>query len=164
MLTTITANKAHIIYICIILGLMGALYTIFVKKPKEITKVVTVTKEVIKEVETKRNLTEDKVITRKTKKGTVTVTREHIHDGTVIQSHTEVQVKTVTKTITNPKPRYTVTTFYPLTPDTITHPLFNPLDLSVMGGVRVFDLPILLNVGTNLRVNQVNVGVTVEIP
>ena len=50
---------------------------------------------------------------------------------------------------------------YPVNPSNLSL-LPSPLDAKVIGGIRLFSLPVLLNVGTNLKFSEFTAGLTIE--
>ena len=167
-LATILQNKTHIIYI-VLIEVLGVIFMFLSPTPKE--KIVTqvVTKEVVKYVDKiviqKGDIVTDRTITTEAKDGSKTVIVEHIADKTIVDAHTvakteskEVSEKTE---ITKYQSRFTLTALLPVTPSNLLSP--NPLDLKLVGGMRIFSLPILVNIGTNLKLNEYVVGLTLEL-
>ena len=160
--------KTHIIYgagiiiLCIILLFSG--------KPKEKIVTQTETKEVIKYVDKiiiqHNDVITSRTIVQKQKDCSETTTTETIVDKTSIDekkkiASQETQINTKTE-ITRYQSKYTLSVLYAFDPKKLNL-LPDPLDAKVIGGMRIFSLPVLINIGTNLKLTEVTAGLTIEL-
>jgi len=163
MIPAITNNKTHIIYGVVIALILGAGYTLLSRKPKEVIKTEIITKEVAKNVIVYKDRIINRTIVTKKKDGTeITVTENITDKGTIIDKSKE-QTTVTKQEVDKFLSKYTIQALYPISFSDITKPGFNVLDTQIIGGVRVFDLPVLVNIGTNVRFSQVFIGLTIEL-
>ena len=169
MLAWLNAQKTHIIYIIIILGVASVAYHFFNKPPEKVTQVVTktVTKtQVITKVVTKDRLVYvDKTITTKKANGDVITETDHEHSDTKTDTDLK-QTKALTSnststTITSYQKPYSLgvlVPFNPLSPASVP----NLLDSQVDFGVRILDSDWFAVVSTDPKFNKIMVGLRVE--
>lgn len=161
--TMVSSNKTHIIYIAILIGVIGAAYTLLSRKPKEIIKTQKVTETVTKVIVQKADVKTHIVTETKKSNGDVVTQTEDIVDNSTTKTQDKESL-TITKTeVQKFLSSYTISAMYPLSTKDIANPVFNPLNLQIVGGIRVFSLPIFFNVGANVKLNTVLLGVTLEL-
>jgi LPS O-antigen subunit length determinant protein (WzzB/FepE family) len=163
LVTTLYNQKTHIIYIAILLGVIGVAYNLLSNKPKEIIKTQVVTKVETKEVKVATNTVTHRVTQTKKLDGEIVTETEDIVDKGVTTSKDKENLSITKTEVQKFLSKYTLSAFYPLTTKDILNPVFNPANLQIVGGMRVFSLPILLNVGASVKLDTVLVGVTVEL-
>ena len=171
MIPQIIANKTHIIYGLVILGLGIVAYRLFVRQPQTIIQTKTAT-QVVTEQKVVHDIVHDvKFITKKieTKKpdGTIITETDTIKDSKDTSSNSQTNVTSNTQIAEHVKlsfaPNYTLGVYYQQPIKTILQPAFDPANLQIVGGIRVFSLPVFLNVGTTFKLNSVIVGLTIEL-
>lgn len=151
---------------------LGVAYSILNQKPKEVVVTKTVTVETLKYVDrvvlVKNNVVSDKTTTVKAKDGTETVTTEHIIDMSTSQDKSKEEdsqkSEETDKKLTSYASKYTIgveKTVKPNLVDLTSMP--KPEDLRLKLGVRIFSLPILAIIGSNLKFNEFTVGLTLEL-
>lgn len=166
IVSILTNNKTHIIYGVLILVLVSICYNFFRQKPKEIIKTLTETKIekqiVNRDVVKTQTVYVDRVIETKKANGDVITETQHVRKDSDTKDKTKIkdsQEMVISKTeVIKFLSSYTIDVMYPVTFD----PVFNPLDLQIMGGVRVFSLPVFITFGTNGHLNQFLVGARIE--
>lgn len=161
--------NVHTLYGSVIVVLvLGVGYTLLGNKPKEKIVTQTIVKTEIKYVDRvvvqHDNVVVDRKITATAKDGTVVVTEEHSVDLSTNSSETRSQIKlaeTATRTeVTKYQSNYTLQVLAPITD---MYPVPNPLKMEVVGGVRVFNLPVFVNVGTNFQLTSYKIGLMIEL-
>lgn len=147
--------KVHLIYCGIIAGLLLVLK----QTPRETTKAISKSHiENVNQVKFKSQVI-DKVIVEQKLDGVKITTTEKIKNIGYTAS------KSVTKdTFKEEKhafypSRYSVDVLYPL--KNLSSP-FDPRQLTVIAGCRLFDTPMFLTVGTDVKFQSINVGVRYE--
>lgn len=179
MILNFLKKKETLVVGFVIVLCLSLAYSLFFKQPKTITKteVVTktvvqvVTKEVIKEVQVKANIATTHTTETKRPDGTTITETTSVLDTSVtntnsqttLTNHTqETLVSAKSEKITN-QSTYTLGVLYPLplTVNALKAP-FTVSEVQLVGGVRVFNLPVFVNIGTNMHFNQVLVGLTIE--
>ena len=170
MLTILREQKTHIIYGVVIVLLASVAYHFLVRKPTEIikTKVETriETKVINRDVLKTRIVYIDKVIqTKKTNGDVVTETDHTLSEYNVTDKSKStdtikdtISQKEVIKFMNN----YSVDVMYPITVQNIYSSAFNPLNLQVMGGMRIFDFPLFVTAGSDGHFNKILVGLRLE--
>lgn len=145
--------KIHIIYLSIIVLLVVLLQI----QHKEVTKIVTQTKTLDHVLVQNKIKYVDRIVTVKKPTGEVIIMSEHVtnEDSSVLQD--KLRESNYSK-VTSNAPNYMLSALYPVT----LAPL-NPMNLLVIGGIRLASTPIFLNVGTTGKFNQVTVGITLEL-
>jgi len=163
ILTTIANQKLHIIYGIIIILVGSLAYHFFKKDPAIITK--TLTKVITKVQTVEKVVTKDKVvyvtrtITTHKKDGDVVVEVDHEKDTS--QVHADTKSKDITKSTVTQKTvetflkNYSIEAFFPTNS-------FTPTGGTYMMGMRVFTLPVFVEVGTTGHFNQALVGLRLE--
>ncbi len=167
-------KNVHTYYISgIVIAVIGGVY-FYHSHPKIEIKTVTTTE--IKTVD--RVVYVDRVIDR----NIVTHTKKTIHrkNGDIItiasnsqdlskvdtksQSNTKSQEKDVTKTVDKKiyQSSYQFTVLYPTQFSSLTSPL-DYTNTQAIVGARLGNLPLFLDLGTNLKFNQVSIGLTLEL-
>lgn len=165
MLDFLKKYQIHFWYIFAIIGLFAIGYNLFVSHPKEIVKTVTMTQYVDRNIVKTQKQVVDRTIVKKDSDGSVTTTTEHITDSDKSTDKSKIDTKFISKTDVSYLSRYTLGAFYPIPIPSLTSmnmPVFKPTNLIVMGGVRIFNSPIFFNLGTNVGLNSILVGITVE--
>lgn len=146
--------------LCIVLIVTNIIFFIIysTKKPKEIIKTVTETKEVIKYVYKENTTQVDRVIRKKYHNGTSVTVVERVRDKSNLVSESKKEKDiSVSKSITKYLPSYQISVLLPVLTESP-----NYYNLQIIGGIRLASSPILLNVGTNVRLNSFTVGATLE--
>ncbi len=155
-------QKTHIIYGLIILGIIAGAYSLFVTHPKTITKTEVVTKVVNKTQVVHDHITTTKYITLKKKDGSVLTEKIVSKDTSLINSSSTSNFsETKTETRTN-QSKYSLSIIQPFEYNQLLTGTPNPANMEIIGGVRLFNSPILLQIGTTPLFNKVFTGVTVE--
>lgn len=162
IITFLKEQKTHLIYIAVIFLILAVGYNLVSSKPKEIITTQIQTKLVDRNIVKTKTQYIDRIIVKKDVNGTITTTTEKERDRDTSVDKSKLQTKNISKTEIINVSHYTLGVLYPLSFTNFTVPVFNPLDLQVIGGMRVFNSPILLNLGTNIRLNQAFIGLTVE--
>lgn len=172
ILTTLLNQKTHIIYAVIIVIIASVGYHFFKKDPVKI--VTTVTKVETKVQTVQKIVNKDRIVyvnrTIKTidKKANgeivTTIETDKGHSDTKTNSNTSSRTQTDTtitaKTVETFMKNYTVDALFPINPFNPALP--NPLDTQVLLGVRIFDLPAYMVVGTTVRLNTALIGIRLE--
>ena len=149
-------HKIHIIYAIIIL-LILELFTL--NKPKEIIKTVVETRYEDRTTVKTQTQVINRVIVKKENDGTITTTTENIQDINALEESLLTSQTFSSTHVTSYAPHYTISAYYPVS--SLKLPPAN--SLMVVGGMRLASLPILVNVGTNIKLNQVILGLTLEL-
>lgn len=169
MLTFLKNQKTHVFYVFLILALFGIGSWLFKTHPREIIKTVTQTKVVNRDVVKVQKQYIDRVIVDKKKDGDVVTTTEHVSNDDTTTDKSKIATTFISKTDIKYLSRYTLGTYYTiplhLTSFSNMNPFaspFDPQNLTLMGGIRIFNSPIFFNLGTNGLFNQILVGFTIE--
>lgn len=149
-----TNIKPHIVYLVII----GILVACIEHQHREVVRVVTQTKTIDHTVVQNKIQYVDRTITTKKKDGDVIVMTEHTSSEDSLASQSQTKEDIFSKSIQSSAPNYMVSAYSPVT----LAPL-DPLNLQIVGGIRLASTPIFLNVGTNPRFNNITIGVTLEL-
>lgn len=164
MIKFIQEQKTHIIYGVIMIGLAAVGYNLLSSKPKEVVKTVVETKIVNRDVVKTQVKYVDRVIVKTEKDGTTTTTTEHVVTDGSISDKSKSQQKFVSQTTIKYLSRYSLEIQYPITVSFtgLNLPSFDPKNLRVIGGIRVFETPIFLTLGTDIGLNSALIGVRYE--
>lgn len=162
MITAITNFKTHFIYVIIMA--IGLVYVIRHPTPEAKRSVVNNTNG--KELAKQNVVDTNKVTTIKTIRnkpdGSKTTVIEKIVDKSVVYETTkkvenqEQHIETYSY-----RPSYTLQAIYPLNFTELEK--FNYMNMQIVGGARIEQLPVLINVGTTLELNKFFIGVTLEL-
>ena len=167
---TLLNNKTHIIYVTVIAALLLVSYFLLSRKPKEIIKTEVVTKietkVVTKDVIKTQKVYVDRIKEIKKSNGDIITETTHsysdneIKDNSKSKNYTKdvVSKQEVIKFLSN----YTLDVMYPMTVKNMYSPVFNPLDLQALVGVRLFGTPFFITAGTDGHFNKILVGARVE--
>jgi hypothetical protein len=162
-MSTLVEQKTHILYGVIIVVIASVAYHLISAKPKEIIKTQIETKVVNNDVVKTQTVFVDRVITTKKTNGDIITEVDHSHITDEFIDKTSSK-DTISKTeVIKFLSSYSIDVMYPLTLKDITNPILNPLDTQLLLGVRVFDFPVFVTAGTNLHLNQVIVGLRIEL-
>ncbi len=172
ILTFLSAQKTHIIYGLVIVGLLGVSYRLFVRKPETIVQTKVETK-VVTIVQTKLVKVHDNIVTHKkivtTKKdGTKIVETDSSVNKSVSDTSQKVSksdtLSLTQQTVTSYAPNYTLSVLYPIPLTGVFSPTsYTAQNTEVILGKRLWGSPIFVNVGTNFGLNTVLAGVTLEL-
>ncbi len=164
MLKFMKEQKTHIVYIVVILVILALGYTLLVPKPAEVIKTVSKAQIQNNNIVTTRKQQIDRTTVKKDKDGDITTVVEHIVDSDVSIDKSKSKSTFESKTQIIYKPRYTLGSYYTIPIDTFKIPtIFEPNNLTILGGVRLFNLPVFVNIGTNGNFNQAIIGFTLEL-
>lgn len=162
MSITVTRNQA-IGYVSVIAVLVVGIIYSFSRKPqieiktevKTVEKIVYLTQKEDKNIHTKR-------VTVIAKDGTKTITST-IDDTSKIKDTSSTNIHTVDTKIDVKKyqTNWLLNASYPVTISNIT--TFDPTQVQMQLGRRIFDLPLFIDVGTTAKFNGVSVGITLEL-
>ena len=157
ILTTIYNQKTHIIWGLVVVAIASVAYHFFKKDPVTLTKtqVQTVEKVVSKD----RIVYVDRTTTTHKKNGDVIVTVEHVNDSTKLDSKTNSQLSQ--KIVESFMKNYSISVMFPVLNNSL-NVNSNPVDTRFMLGVRVFSSPIFLEAGSNVRLNELTLGLRLE--
>jgi hypothetical protein len=164
ILDFIKSQKTHIIYILIIVGMAIAGSFFFFSGKAETIRTITKTNTVDRNIVKTKTQYIDRVIVKKETDGSTTTTTEHISSGgsTTDKSKSASSFSDMTKTTY--LSRYSLGVNYPM-PLSFTNFQpggFNVKSLQIEGGVRLFNSPIFVTLGTNVGLDTVLVGFRVE--
>ncbi len=157
------AQKTHIIYGTILLTVVLAGYRLFHREPVETIKTVTQVQYVNRDVVRVQKQFIDRVIVKKEKNGTTITTTEHVHNDNSTVDKTKTLDKLTTTEINSYLAKYSFSSYYSVPMSISGVPTFDPKNLTLIGGYRVLDTPLFLNLGTTGAFNQILIGVTLEL-
>lgn len=165
IISFIKDQKTHVIYGLLIVGLVAVGYNLLSSKPREITKTITQTKVVNRDVVRTQKQYVDRVIVKTEKNGETTTTTEHVvTDGSSIDKSKSQSLFTKSTQISYLS-RYSLDIQYPIplamVPN-IRSVVFNPTSLIVTGGYRLFNSPIFVTLGANIGFDTLLIGVRYE--
>lgn len=145
------------------IGLGGVIYTLLSSKPTEVAKVTTKTNTTDRNIIKTKTQQIDRTIVKKDVDGSVTTTTEHINTDNTFVDKTKSKSSFTSTEKTSYLSRYSLGVNYPFGITTSTfQPNFNYRKLNVEGGVRLFNSPVFVTLGTNLEFNTINVGFRIE--
>lgn len=179
VLEFLKSNKIHVFYVVVILAVIGGGYSLFVTHPREkvVTKIVTeVVTKVVTKVKVQRVQVHDNIVTNRKKvttkpDGTVVTEEDNITNKSVIsrfsldkekeKNSSISQLSEITKTTFAPK--YTLSMLYLLPTVDLLNPTFQYQNVMFVGGVRLGNSPLLINVGTDTMFKTGILGITMEL-
>lgn len=157
----IVNQKTHIIYGILLVVLGSIAFHLFSSKPKEIIKTEIKTKIVYRDVIKEKKVYVDKTTTIKKKNGDVVTIVDNSTSENIVYDKTKSEDTVSKSEVQRFMSSYTIDLMYPIINQSLSINK-NPLDLQIIGGIRIFSLPVFLTAGSNLQFNQVLIGTRVE--
>jgi hypothetical protein len=160
----IQAQKTHVIYGVLIVGLVAIGSFFLSRKPTEVVKTVTKTNTVDRNIVQTKVQYVDRVIVKKDANGSITTTTEHIGTDDTTTDKSRLKSTFASTEKTSYLTRYSLGIKYPVTL-TYTGINLTPTqikEIQIEGGIRLFSLPIFATITTNIGLNQYFLGVRYE--